>query len=72
MTATWHGDVAEMRDLTTAVSHNCVCVYGMMGMRSVTCPAHKAITDDQRFLDGLLWERRLLSRRCDEEFNGST
>lgn len=63
----WHGTREESLDLVNAISRNCACVLGVMGVRLVTCEPHRMITEDQRALDGLLFARRLAERLRREE-----
>jgi hypothetical protein len=64
----WNGTSAEGRELTNAINRNCTCgPYGMLGVRASTCAAHEAFLSEQRFLDGLLWMRRLKDRINAEE-----
>ena len=58
----WHGTQQESQDLLNAIARNCTCEYGLMGMRTVTCPPHTMLTEDQRALNGLLFARRI--RQC--------
>lgn len=67
-TVSWHGDQQESLDLATAIHRNCTCEFGLMGVRLTTCPPHKAMTTDQRFLDGLLWMRHMSGRLIAEEW----
>lgn len=66
----WHGSTAEAQMLIAALAANCACHYGLMGVRLDTCAAHIAFTTDQRFLDGLLFARRLLRERLLTEEHG--
>lgn len=50
----WNGTHAEAQALIEAISHNCGCEFGIMGVRKSTCAPHDAFAHDQRFLDGLL------------------
>ena len=64
--AMWNGTLREQLDLMAAVQHNCECVFDGMARRS-TCSAHAMLTQDQRALDGLLWNRHLVERLRTEE-----
>jgi hypothetical protein len=68
MTALWHGTPRENLDLMRAVTSNCACEFGFMGMRLRSCPAHLMLAEDQRALDGLLFGRRIATRLRDEEW----
>jgi hypothetical protein len=61
----WHGSAQETTDLVTAITRNCQCEFGAMGVRLTTCPAHKMMLNDQRALNGLLFVRRKLLNRCE-------
>ena len=54
----WGGTPDEFRELSTAISHNCECEFSLMNIRVKTCAPHKAVTEDQRFCDGLIYARR--------------
>lgn len=58
----WHGDNAESLALVEAVAHNCGCTFGAFSIRLSTCAPHKAMVEDQRFLDGMLFARRMRAR----------
>ena len=63
----WHGNQDESQALVAAVGANCECSFGVMGVRISTCPPHKAMVEDQRFLDGLLFMRRQAAKLLEEE-----
>jgi hypothetical protein len=54
----FHGTQNESSDLLSAITRHCTCAYGAMGARTSTCAAHAMLTNDQRALDGLVFERR--------------
>lgn len=60
-TIEWHGTQAEGQALLKAIASNCTCEFGLMGARISTCPPHAAFTSDQRFVDGLVFERRWMT-----------
>ena len=62
-TTQFGGTPAESNDLVNAIAHNCDCSFGLMGVRQSTCPPHEGLVHDQRWLDGLVWERRLWQLR---------
>ena len=68
----WHGTQQESLDLINAVTRNCACEFGLMGVRLTTCPPHRMLAEDQRALDGLLFVRRMRERLQDEEFSTAT
>ncbi len=41
----WPGSQEEAHALTAAVMRNCVCSYGVMGVRLTTCPPHAMLLD---------------------------
>jgi hypothetical protein len=55
----WHGTRWEQRDLLRALSRNCACKFGPVGIRVSSCPAHRMLVEDQRALNGLVFARRL-------------
>jgi hypothetical protein len=64
----FQGDGTEQSDLLAALERNCTCVYNdTTGVRTYHCPPHVAFTTDQRFSDGLLWERHRRASILDEE-----
>jgi hypothetical protein len=69
LTIAWHGTGLETKSLLEAVSHNCVCEFGLMGARVSTCGAHQMPADDQRALNGLLFGRYLAPRLVREEMD---
>jgi hypothetical protein len=68
MTASWPGTPQENLDLMRAVTRNCACEFGLMGMRLTSCPAHQMLAEDQRALNGLLFGRRMAAKLLDEEW----
>jgi hypothetical protein len=64
----WHGTQEESFALISAISRNCTCEFGLMGVRLSVCAPHALLTDDQRALDGLLFARRMARRLLAEEF----
>jgi hypothetical protein len=64
----WHGSESESRDLVKALEHNCTCVISADGVRTTTCPPHKALIEDQRFVDGVLYARHISGRLIAEEW----
>src|SRR6266566_1175989 len=49
----WTGTADETDALMAAITRNCQCTYGLMGMRIATCIPHQALLADQRWLNGL-------------------
>lgn len=70
MTAIWHGTNPEMFELTAAIMQNCDCILTEEGVRAQTCASHKGLTEDQRWLDGLVYARRIAQRLREKEFLG--
>ncbi len=67
-TTVWHGSEIEAGELRIALSNNCACVFGALGVRTTTCPPHQSETTSQRFLDGLLAYRHISGRLIAEEW----
>ena len=65
----WNGTQAECSALIHAIARNCVCEFGLMGVRLSTCAPHRMLTEDQRALDGLLFARHMADRLKSEEFS---
>jgi len=66
----WNGTMCEQAELLSAIEHNCGCRFDMrcgLRIRTSSCSAHDMLVHDQRALNGLLWTRRRLHRRLDEE-----
>jgi hypothetical protein len=67
----WHGTPQESLALLDAITRNCTCEFGVMGVRLSVCSAHRMLTEDQRALDGLLFAHRMADRLRYEEFSTS-
>lgn len=65
LVAVFHGDIAQMHALLTAVEHHCTCADPEIVKGG--CPAHRALLD-QQFLDHVLFARWLAQRLLVEEF----
>ena len=65
----WYGTEAESRALLEAINRNCTCEYRATGAIARACMPHEAITRSQRFLDGLLFARRIAQRLVAEEWH---
>jgi hypothetical protein len=68
MPPVWNGSLAERDELLRILSHNCACQYDSSGARSGLCTVHAAVINSQRFLDGLLFARRIVERLISEEW----
>jgi hypothetical protein len=66
--AIWHGTEAEADRLRIALSNNCACTFGELGVRVSTCSVHQMMVEDQRALDHLLFVRRIAAQIKEEEF----
>jgi hypothetical protein len=66
--AVWHGTEAESRALLAAVARYCACQFADNGALAAACPSHDALVRNQRFLDGLLFGRRIGQRLIHEEW----
>jgi hypothetical protein len=55
MATIFHGDGAEAIRLEGALAAHCTCQFSESHFRTSTCAGHKALVEDQRFSDGLLW-----------------
>jgi hypothetical protein len=62
----WNGTLREQLDLMAA-QHNCECILDDTTRPLSTCSGHAMLTQDQRALDGLLWNRHLIERLRTEE-----
>ncbi len=64
----WHGSTLEGRALSDASMHNCACEMDPeTGAHLTSCPVHDAMTHDQRWLDGLVFARRIAEQLRREE-----
>jgi hypothetical protein len=64
----WNGTQQESTDLVAAINRHCTCQFDLDGERTVTCPPHRMMLDDQRALDGLVFMRQIAGRLKFEEF----
>jgi hypothetical protein len=67
MNVVWNGTEAESRHLLDAIARHCVCEYAADGACTRICPPHNALVHSQRFLDGLLFARRIANQLIAEE-----
>jgi hypothetical protein len=68
MNCVWHGTEKESRELIDVISRNCSCLYDPAGARTATCAPHRALIDDQHWLDALLFERSIKTQLTIEEW----
>lgn len=68
MAVCWHGTKTESELLLAAIARNCACEFDKAGARTATCAPHKALIEDQRFADGLLFALKIRARLLREEF----
>jgi hypothetical protein len=66
--AIWNGTDAESYDLLASVQRHCACEFDNAGARTKTCTPHHALVYNQRFLDGVLFARRIAQRLIAEEW----
>lgn len=59
----FHGTPEEVADLLAAITRNCTCEYTAEGVRLNSCAGHDMLVNDQRALNGLVFERRRLAAR---------
>jgi hypothetical protein len=64
----WKGTEAESFFLLKVVERHCACEFANTGALVRACGPHVAIVTDQRFLDGLVFARRMAGRLLDEEW----
>jgi hypothetical protein len=57
---TWNGTMTEQLELLAAVQHNCECMTDDNQRCLSACSSHLMLARDQRALNGLLWNRRLV------------
>lgn len=57
----WHGTKRQAAELVAACARNCACSYNTLGQRSgPSCAPHDGMVHDQKWLDGLLFERYIV------------
>ena len=64
----WHGTEEEGRILINVLRRNCICDHDANGAITTSCESHKLFVSSQRFLDGLLYGRRVSERLINEEW----
>ena len=64
---TWNGTSAESYELLASVRRNCACQFDQAGVQIRSCAPHDALVSSQRFLDGLLFARRIRQQLLSEE-----
>ena len=64
----WHGTPRERQRLLASVTLNCECIRGPHAAQPRLCSLHQAVCFDQRFLDRLLYARRMRERLLCEEW----
>lgn len=67
MTVEFHGTPDEAEALQIALGRNCSCQYDGGGFRVETCAPHRALIEDQRFVDHMLFARRTADKLLREE-----
>jgi len=64
----WHGTNEEAARLLSAVQNNCECETDKHGAIVKLCSSHKAMVDDQRFMNGVLAYRQMRQALLHEEW----
>jgi hypothetical protein len=64
----WKGTEAESSALLEVLTRNCTCTYATSGALVRACSPHAAFVSSQRFVDGLLYGRRIADRLISEEW----
>jgi len=65
----WNGAQDDSFAVVNAIARNCVCEFGLMGVRRSACASHRMLMEDQRALNALLFARRLFDRLKREELS---
>jgi hypothetical protein len=68
MPTEFRGTPEEAEALQKALAANCTCHYDEMGYCLSRCEPHKALIEDQRFVDHMLYERHLRETLLKEEW----
>ena len=63
----WNGTESESFDLLASVRRHCACQFDRAGIQVKSCAPHDALVSSQRFLDGLLFARRIVGQLMLEE-----
>ena len=64
----WHGTPGERMRLLVSVANNCACSTPTLRAAPTLCSLHRALCFEQRFLDRLLYARRMRERLMSEEW----
>lgn len=64
----FHGSERERSDLLDCLERNCQCAFAPSGARTVRCPGHTALVEDQRWIDRLCFLRTLRAQLTLEEY----
>jgi hypothetical protein len=67
--ASWKGTEAESRALLDIIARNCACSYAPNGALVRACSPHYELVRSQRFLDGMLYGRRMAAVFLREEWS---
>ena len=67
MTVIWNGTRQEAEELMQALKNQCECRFGIMGESLGRCAGHKALAEDQLWLDHLVFLKRLGYKRLELE-----
>lgn len=65
--AIWQGTEQEAAELLAILKENCACQFNTSGARTSTCAGHAALVHDQRFINALVFYRRIAERLEFEE-----
>lgn len=63
----FHGDGSEAIRMEGALAAHCTCQFSESHFRTSTCAGHRALLEDQRFSDGLLFGLHARERLIAEE-----
>lgn len=66
----FHGSEVEKADLLACLARNCECQYApVTNIRMTCCPGHKALVEDQKFVDRMVFMRRQRYLLVGQEFH---
>lgn len=66
----FHGTDAERDDLLACLARNCACAYApVTNIRMSCCPGHQALSEDQKFVDRMVFMRRQRDLLVGQEFH---
>lgn len=66
--AQWNGTTQESRELVATILRYCTCTYGEAGEITNLCASHRALLQDQHWLNHVVFLRRISAHLLIEEW----